>query len=100
MEVLETTAILACFEKFLKSMFIVIGKFAFTLYISCLKRKEIFNFFWTCKTCSNKRFMLKVGFTVTQGLNSSCSEGQIRANKVTRGTHYDAVATMAVPEPS
>jgi len=44
--------------------------------------------------------MLKVGFTVTQGLNSSCSEGQIRANKVTRGTHYDAVATMAVPEPS
>jgi len=31
--------------------------------------------------------------------NSSCSEGQIRSYKVTRGPHYDADATMAVPQP-
>jgi len=38
------TTILACFENFVKSRFIVIGKSAITLYISCLKRKKIFNF--------------------------------------------------------
>jgi len=31
--------------------------------------------------------------------NSNCFEGQMRANKVTRGPHYDANATMMVPEP-
>jgi len=57
-EVLEVTTILACFEKFLKSRFIFIVKSTITLYISCLKRKEIFNFSWICTTCSNKRFLL------------------------------------------
>jgi len=31
--------------------------------------------------------------------NSNCSVGQIRTYKVTRGPHYDADATMAVPQP-
>jgi len=34
-DVLEDTSILACYEKFLKSRFIVIGKSAITLYILC-----------------------------------------------------------------
>ena len=36
---LQATTIIACFEKFLKSRFIVIGKSAITFYILCLKRK-------------------------------------------------------------
>jgi len=31
--------------------------------------------------------------------NSNCSEGQIRAYKVTRGPHYVADATMAERDP-
>jgi len=31
--------------------------------------------------------------------NSNCSDGQMRTYKVTRGSHYDADTTMAVPEP-
>ena len=31
--------------------------------------------------------------------NTNCSEGQIRTYKATGGPHYDADATMAVPEP-
>jgi len=29
--------------------------------------------------------------------NSNCSEGQMKTYKVTRGPHYDADATLAVP---
>jgi len=38
-EVLKASIILACFKNFLKSRFVVIGKYAIALYISCLKRK-------------------------------------------------------------
>jgi len=31
--------------------------------------------------------------------NLNCYEGQMRTYKVTCGPHYDADATMAVPEP-
>jgi len=31
--------------------------------------------------------------------NSNCSEGQMRTYKISRKPHYDADATMAVPEP-
>jgi len=57
-EVLQATTIPACFEKFLKSRFIVVGKCAITLYMSCLKRKEMLNFSWICKTSFNKRLVL------------------------------------------
>ena len=40
MKILEATAILTCFEKFLKSRFIVIAKFAITFYISRQKSEE------------------------------------------------------------
>jgi len=43
-EVLEATTRLACFEKFLQSRFIVIGRSAITFYISCLKRKKFLTF--------------------------------------------------------
>ena len=57
-EVLEATAILAHFEIFPKSRFIVIGKSEITFFISCSKRKQIFNYSWMWKTCSNKLFVL------------------------------------------
>jgi len=38
-EVLEAAAMHPCFQKFLKSRFVVVGKSAITLYISCLKRR-------------------------------------------------------------
>ena len=45
-------------------------------------------------------------YWLDQGLNSNCSEGQMGLTKqpegrimITRGPHYDADATIAVPEP-
>jgi len=60
-EVLKATAILACFENFLKSRYTVIGKSAVTLYIFCCKRKEYIIFSWILKTCSNMRFVPLTG---------------------------------------
>jgi len=45
----------------------------------------------------SKRF---TGCGSTSGVsNTNCSEGQIRTYKAAGGPHYDAGATMAVPEP-
>ena len=79
-EVLEVTTRLVCFEKFLQCRFIVIGRSAITFRISCLKRKEIFNFSCICKTRSQKRFVLSAGFTVTQGLKMKLLREAIEDN--------------------
>jgi len=52
-EVLEVNTILSCFEKFMKSSFVVITTSGITLYISNESQKQ--NFF---KTNSNKWFVL------------------------------------------
>ena len=36
---------------------------------------------------------------LNQGFQTHCFEGQMKVYKVTRGPHYDAEETMAVPEP-
>jgi len=50
----------ACFEKFMKSRFIDIGKSTITLYISSMpEEKKIF--YMSLKICSNQRFVLSTG---------------------------------------
>jgi len=50
------------------------------------------------KAVTFKLFFFPI-ITYRRCLKLKCSEGQMRTYKVTRGSHYDADATMAVPEP-
>jgi len=43
-------------------------------------------------------YFAKISSSKTGVSNSNCSVGHMRTYKVTRGPHYDADATIAVPE--
>ena len=72
-EVLDATTILACFENFLKSRFIIIAKSAITLYISCQKSKEKRIFFNTC----SKRFVFLSGILLYNRVSLSVAIIQV-----------------------